>query len=130
MSSYVKFRCFQTSFAFKTLDPFFPHLNFEYRSTPKSSKPSIRLHGFESQLQKIDSLHCKALHQFFQIKSSYYHGVLHPTDSPCSNEYLLPLSYPILPTCVPSSIRISDARIDYLDYILRYPQSPEFHICF
>jgi hypothetical protein len=37
------------------------------------------------------------------------------------------LSYPIFPSCIPSSIRIS--RIKYLGNILRHPSSPEYIIC-
>ena len=28
------------------------------------------------------------------VKSSYYHRILHPSDAPCSNDYLLSLAYP------------------------------------
>ena len=97
---------------------------------------SILLHRSESQvyspaqISKIDSLHYKALRQIFQIKSTFYHRVLQPTDSPCSNEYLLSLAYPILPSCIPSSIRILDSRIKYLGHIFRHPTSSDFLVCF
>jgi hypothetical protein len=81
-----------------------------------------------AQLTKIDSLHYRTLRQIFQIKNPYYHRVLQPPDSLCSNEYLLSRSYPVLPSCIPSSIRISDSRIKYLGHIIRHPTSPEFHI--
>ena len=61
----------------------------------------------------------------FRIKSPYFHRVLLPADSLCSNEYLLSLSYPVLSTCIPSSLRISDSRIKCLGHILRHPSSPE-----
>ena len=38
--------------------------------------------------------------------------------------------YPVLSSCLPSSIRISDSRIKYLGHSIRHPTSPEFHICF
>ena len=66
----------------------------------------------------------------FQIKSPYYHWVLSPTDFPCSNEFLLALAYPVLPSCIPSSMRISDSRIKYLGHILRHPDSAESFIMF
>lgn len=49
-----------------------------------------------------------------------------------TNGYLLSLSlsYPVLPSCIPSSIRISDSQIKYLGHILRHPDSPESHIMF
>lgn len=89
------------------------------------------LHGSESQvyspaqITKIDSLHYKALRQIFKIKSPFYHRVILPSDSPCSNEFLLSLSYPVLSSCIPSSLRISDSRLKYLAHILRHPSSPE-----
>ena len=44
--------------------------------------------------------------------------------------YLLSLSYSVLPSCIPSSMRISDSRVKCLGHILRHPTSPKFHICF
>ena len=72
----------------------------------------------------------KALTQIFKIKSPYFHRGLLPSDSPCSNEYLLSLSYPVLSTCIPSSLRISDSRIKCLGHILRHPSSPASIIMF
>ena len=68
-------------------------------------------------------MHYKALRQILRIKIPYFHRIVSPTDSPCSNEFLLSLSYPVLPSCAPSSI--SDSRLKYLGYILRHPTSPE-----
>ena len=82
--------------------------------TYSSIVQSILLHGMESQtfspaqVAKIDALHYKALRHIFQIKSPYYHRVLQPSDADCSNEYLQNLSYQILPTVIPNSLRISD----------------------
>ena len=64
------------------------------------------------------------------IKSPFYHRVIFPSDSPCSNEYVLSLSYPALSTCIPSSLRISDSRLKCLGHILRHPSSPESVIMF
>lgn len=76
------------------------------------------------------TLHYKALRQIFQIKSPYFHRVISPTDSPCANELLLSLAYPVLPSCVPSSLRISDSRMKCVGHILRHPSSPESKIMF
>ena len=121
----VNFRCSQASSAFKSLDPYFRHTLFEF--THKYCRPFSSLSRVYSpaQIIKIDNRHYKTLRQIFKIKSPYYHRVLLPTDSPCSNECLLSLSYPILPTCVPSSLRISDSRLKYLGQILRHPSSPD-----
>ena len=119
----VNFRCSQASSAFKHLDPFFRHPLISRKKLRMYSHivQSILLHGSEShvyspaQITKIDSLHYKALRQFlFCIKSPYFHRVLSPSDSPCWNDFLLSVAYPILPTCIPSSMRISDSRLGYL----------------
>ena len=57
---------------------------------------------------------------FFSYRSPYFHWVLSPSDSPCSNEFLLPLSYPILKSCIPSSLQMSDSRFKYLGRILSH----------
>ena len=74
--------------------------------------------------------HYKALRHIFHIKSPYFHRVLSPSDSPCSNDFLLSLAYPVLPTCIPFSMKISDLRIRYLGHILRHPGSLESLIIF
>ena len=135
----VSYRCSQASSAFKTLDPFFRHPlvspKFKLRVYSQIVQ-SILLHGSESHMYspahiaRIDSLHYKARRQIFQVKSPYYHRVLQPSDSPCSSTYLLSLSYPVLPSCIPSSMRISDSRIKLLGHILRHPSSSESLICF
>ena len=128
---HVNYGCSQASAAFKQLDPFFPHplisQKFKLRVYSQSIQ-SILLPGCESQvyspaqITKIDSLQYKAVKQIFHIKS--------PSDSPCSNEYLLSLAYPVLPTCIPSSMRISDSRLRNLGHILRHPGSLESLIIF
>ena len=134
----VNFRCSQASSAFKTLDPFFRHplisQKFKLRVYTQIMQ-AILLHGSESQvyspaqISKIDSLHYKALRQIFKIKSPYFHRVLLPSDSLCSNEYLLSLLYPVS-TCIPSSLHISDSRTKCLGHIHRHPSSPESIIMF
>ena len=126
----VNFRCSQASSAFKTLDPFFRHPLISQKNKLRvytQIVQAILLHGSESQVYspaqvtKIDSLQYKALRQIFKIKSQFYHRVILPSDSPCSNEYLLSLSYPVHSTCIPSSFRISDSRLKYLGHI--HPQN-------
>lgn len=60
---------------------FYMALNLWFTLQHKSLKPIVST-----------CLHYKALRHIFQIKSPYDHRVLNPTDSPCSNEYLLSLS--------------------------------------
>ena len=56
----------------------------------------------------------------FHVKS-LLSSVLARVDSPSSNECLFSLSYPVLPTCIPSSMRIYDPRIKYAGHITRHP---------
>lgn len=97
---------------------------------------AILLHGSESQVYstaqttRIDSLHFKALRQVLQVKSSYYHRVLNPSDSECSNQYLLDQSFQVLRSLKPTSIRISHSRTKYLGHIFRHPTSLEYQITF
>ena len=71
--------------------------------------------------------HCGVV---LQTKSPYYHRVIQPSDTDCSNEYLQNLSYKILPTVIPNSLRISDLRIKYLGHIIRHPLSYEYSLMF
>ena len=130
---------FQASSTFKTLDPFFRHplISQKFKLCVYSQiVQAILPHGSEfqvyspAQIIRIDRLHYKALRQIFQIKGPYFHRVISPTDSPCSNEFLLSLAYPVLPSCVPSSLRISDSRLKNLGHILRHPCAPESIIMF
>lgn len=72
-----------------------------------------------------------ALRQLFHIKNPYYHRVLNPSDSLCSNDYLLSLAHPLLPLISTSLYqKIFDKRNKYLGHILRHPDSPEYKIIF
>lgn len=86
------------------------------------------------QLAKIDSLHYKALHKIFQVKSPYILQVspcIAALRFPCSIAFLFSLSYlNSSQFCIPSSMRISDSRIKYLGHILRHPNCPNFVTCF
>ena len=60
---------------------------------------TILLYGAESQmylqshLTKLNKIHYKVLRQIFNLKSSFYHKVLEPSQAECSNEYLSQLAY-------------------------------------
>ena len=82
-----------------------------------------------AQVTKINSLHYKALRQILQVKNSFYHRVLSPSEAPCSNEHLIALAYAIHPSLFPPSLRISNTRLKYLGHILRHPRSFEHQIC-
>lgn len=115
----VFFKCSQASTAYKQLEPFFRHPLISPRKKLQVYPQivlAILLHG--------DSLHYKALRQIFQIKSSYYPGVLHPSDADCSNQHLLDLSLRTFPSLVPTSLRTSDPGTKCLGHILRHPIIP------
>ena len=78
------------------------HLDLKLRDYTQIAQ-AVLLHRSASQRDtKIQNLppHCKAIRHIFQVENPYFHRVLWPTDSPCSNKYLLSLSYPVLPSCV------------------------------
>ena len=60
---------------------------------------SILLYAMESatltqaQLVHLDSIHFTNLRRIFKIKSTYYHRVIDPSNTLCSNEYLHELAY-------------------------------------
>lgn len=64
------------------------------------------------------------------LRPSYYHRVLQPSDSECSNQYLLDLAYQTHPALKQTSTRISYARTKYLGHILPHPSSLEHLIMF
>ena len=92
---------------------------------------TILLYGAESQmylqshLTKLNKLHYKVLRQIFNLKSSFYHKVLEPSQAECSNEYLSQLAYEYAPKLLSPSQRIISSRIAYLGHILRHADSLE-----
>ena len=68
-----------------------------------------------AQLTKLNSVHFRSLCRIFQIKSSYYHRVLNPTEAECSNEYLAGLAFSsrrvITPSQSYSQQRLNDILI-------------------
>ena len=97
----VDFRCSQASSA-----TFSAPTNLPKIQTPRLLTNCA---GHSPPRVGISSILTCSNYQDFRIKSPYFHRVVSPTDSPCSNEFLLSLSYPVLPSCVPSSLRISDS---------------------
>ena len=80
---------------------------------------AILLYGSESQvftpaqIMRFISLHYKVPRQIFQIKSSYYYRVLHPSQEDCSHEFLLSLAYRHAHRVLIPSQRISVQRLRY-----------------
>ena len=72
----------------------------------------------------------KVLRQIFQVKSSYYHRVLHPSQGDCSNECLLSLANRHAPRVLIPSHRISVQRLRYLGHVLRHFEALEHRIIF
>ena len=102
-------------------------------STPKSSNPSYSTaQNLKStplhKLQKLIASIIEPFAKFSKFRVPTKNCVLSPSDSPCSNEFLLSLAYLVLPACIPSSMRISDSRIKY--HILCHPDSAESIIMF
>ena len=71
----------------------------------------------------------KVLRQIFQVKSSYYHQVLHPSQD-CSHECLLSLANRHAPRVLIPSQRISVQRLRYLGHVLRHFEALEHRIIF
>ena len=97
---------------------------------------AIHFYGCESQvytpaqITRFNALHYKVLRQIFQIKNSFYHRVLQPSDAECSNAFLLQLPYVHAPRLLINSQRISVQRLRYLGHILRHFDSLEHKISF
>ena len=136
-NSDVSFRCSQASHDFKWLDPFFRHtlifprrklqvypkLSSLFSSMAQSPKPTHQLQS----LVLIPSI-VSPFDKSSRLKAPTITAI--PLMLLSSNQFLLSLAYPVLPTLYPPSIKISDRRIQYLGHILRHPDSPESLICF
>ena len=122
----------------KSLDGFYRHTQISYKRkllVHAQITLAILLHGSESQtyakaqLQRLNTIHYKALRKIFAIKSSFYHRDLSPTDEQCCNEYLLKLAYEHMPKLQPPSQNIQSARIAYLGHLLRHDAQLENYFC-
>ena len=67
-----------------------------------------------AQITRFNALHYKILRQIFQVKGSFYHRVLQPSDAECSKVFLLQLAYVHAPRLLIPSQRISVQRRRYL----------------
>ena len=118
-------------------------LLFGHKSLPPSWKltvyrsviQSILLHAMESaqlspsHLTRINHVHFKSLRRIFGIKSSFYHRVLNPTATECSNTYLAGLAYDTLGVATPTQI-YSQNRLALLGHLFRHDDSLEYHATF
>ena len=92
---------------------------------------AILFYGSESQmysqthLKKLNKLHFQVLRRIFNLKSSFYHKVLAPSETECSNEYLAQLAYEYAPRLVSPSQKIFPSQIAYAGHILRHHDSLE-----
>ena len=101
----------------------------------RSVVQSILMYAMDSllltpaQLTKMDSIHYKCLRRIFKIKSSYYHRVINPSSSPCSNQYLAELAFSSRRVISPSQI-YSQNRLNLLGHLYRHPDSLETQATF
>ena len=97
---------------------------------------AILLYGCESQVYTpaqitgFNALHYKVLRQIFQVKSSFYHRVLQPSDAECSKAFFFQLAYAHAPRLLIPSQRIPVQRLRCLGHILRHFDSLEHKISF
>ena len=129
----------QASQAAKSLKDFFRHPSISVNRkllVHNQLVLAILLYGSESQmysqanLTKLNKLHYQVLRQIFNLKSSYYHKILSPSDQQCSNEYIAGLLYEHAPAILSPSQRIISARISYLGHILRHADTIEHQTVF
>ena len=101
----------------------------------RSVVQSILMYAMDSllltpaQLTKMDSVHYKCLRRIFKIKSSYYHRVINPSSSPCSNQYLAELAFSSRRVISPSQM-YSQNRLNLLGHLYRHPDSLETQATF
>ena len=135
----VQHRYSQAIRCLKSIDAFYRHTQISHKRkllVHAQITLAILLYGSESQtytksqLQRLNTIHYKALRKIFSIKSSFYHRVLSPTEEQCSNEYLLKLAYEHMPRLQPPSQHIQSSRIAYLGHLLRHDAQLENHFCF
>ena len=135
----VNHRYSQAGRCLKSLDAFYRHSQISYKRkvlVHAQITLAILLFGSESQtytqtqMQKLNTIHYKALRKIFSVKSSYYHRVLSPDNADCSNEYLLKLAYEHMPQLQPPSQSIQSSRLAYLGHLLRHESQLENYFCF
>ena len=131
------YRYLQAMGAFRSLFPVFTNPSLPSRRKLQVYAQivlAILFYGSESQVFTLaqitgfNSLHYMVLRQIFQVKSSHYHRVLHPSQEDCSNEYLLSLTYRHAPRLLIPSQPISVQRLRFLGHILRHFEALEHRI--
>ena len=83
-----------------------------------------------SQIQKMNTVHFKSLRRVFKIKSSFYHRVLEPTNSDCSNEHLAGLAYDIKRIPTPSQLYSQQRLQLLLGHLYRHMDTLEYQVTF
>ena len=83
-----------------------------------------------STLKRFDAHHFKILRQIFGFKSSYYHRVIHPSEDPCSNQYLHDHAFSQSIKAPTPSQRLSSQRMKLFGHVLRHPDTPEHQVVF
>ena len=135
----VNHRYSQAGRCLKSLDAFYRHSQISYKRkllVHAQITLAILLFGSESQtytqsqMQRLNTIHYKALRKIFSVQSSYYHRVLSQDNAECSNEYLLKLAYEHMPQLQPPSQSIQSSRIAYLGHLLRHESQLENYFCF
>ena len=125
----VQHRYSQAIRCLKSLDAFYRHTHISHERkllVHAQITLAILFCGSESQtytksqLQRLNTIHYKALRKIFSIKNSFYHRVLSPTEEQCSNEYLLKLAYEHMPQLQPPSQNIQSSRLASLCQLLRH----------
>ena len=134
----VSYRITQAIHSSKLLKPLLSHSSLppSWKLTVyRSIVLSILMYAMDSaflspsQITKLNSVHFKSLRRIFNIKSSYYHRVLNPSDVDCSNEYLAGLAFNSKRVLSPSQIYSHD-RLRLLGHLLRHTDSIEYSAAF
>ena len=124
--------------ASKLLKPFFSHrgLGSKWKLVIyRSVLLSILSYAMESccikpvDMQRVNKFHFQQMRRVFGLKSSYYHRVIHPSNIPCSNQYLAERANILVPTPTPSQ-HFSFQRLKLLGHVLRHPDSHEYTSAF
>ena len=80
--------------------------------------------------QRIDALHFRVLRQIFKIRSSFFHRVLQPSDSPCSNTNLHTLANSHELNIYTPSQLAATRRLQLLGHLLRHESCTEHLVSF
>ena len=78
----------------------------------------------------MDALHFRVLRQIFKIRSSFFHRVLQPSDSPCSNTHLHTLANSHGMNIYTPSQLAATRRLQLLGHLLRHESCTEHLVSF